>query len=77
MRYADLWKRYAGKPMPFPFGRALPRPPTCEVCGKPAPSALDFLYWPSTPERPLGDGVYHVVHPDCTDTLVATFEKTP
>lgn len=45
------------------------RPPTCEVCGKPAASPVDFLYWPSTPERPTGDGVRHVVHPECTEAL--------
>jgi hypothetical protein len=43
--------------------------PLCEVCGAPAGSPLDFLFWPSTPERPEGDGVRHAVHPDCTEAL--------
>jgi hypothetical protein len=43
--------------------------PLCEVCGAPAASPLDFLFWPSTPERPEGDGVRHAVHPDCTEAL--------
>lgn len=68
----DPWKRYAGQPMPHPFTGGI-----CEVCGKPARSPLDFAYWPSTMERPLGNGTYHVVHPHCTETLVASLEKIP